>query len=80
MTERTLVIIKPDAVRRGLVGTVLARYDRFVKADHIRELAALWNTRTSEYPDGHYSVTMQPTLIAPLASGLLEIWDTPRNN
>ena len=27
MTERTLVIIKPDAVRRGLVGTVLARYE-----------------------------------------------------
>jgi len=58
----------------------IARYDRFVKADHIRELAALWNTRTSEYPDGHYSVTMQPTLIAPLASGLLEIWDAPRSN
>lgn len=27
MTERSLVLIKPDAVARGLVGTVLARYE-----------------------------------------------------
>lgn len=25
--ERTLVLIKPDAVRRGLAGTILARYE-----------------------------------------------------
>ena len=28
MTERTLVLIKPDAVRRGLVGEVLSRFER----------------------------------------------------
>lgn len=28
MIERTLVLIKPDAVRRGLVGEILARYER----------------------------------------------------
>lgn len=27
MTQRTLVLIKPDAVRRGLIGTILARYE-----------------------------------------------------
>lgn len=27
-TERTLVIIKPDAVRRGLVGEIIARFER----------------------------------------------------
>ena len=27
MTEQTLVLLKPDAVARGLVGTVLARYE-----------------------------------------------------
>ena len=27
MTQRTFVIIKPDAVRRGLVGEILARYE-----------------------------------------------------
>ena len=28
MSERTLVLIKPDAVRRGLVGEILARFER----------------------------------------------------
>ena len=28
MTERTLVLIKPDAVRRGLIGEVLSRIER----------------------------------------------------
>jgi nucleoside-diphosphate kinase len=28
VSERTLVLIKPDAVRRGLVGEVLSRYER----------------------------------------------------
>ena len=28
MTERTLVLIKPDAVRRGLVGEILSRFER----------------------------------------------------
>jgi nucleoside-diphosphate kinase len=28
VSERTLVLVKPDAVRRGLVGEVLARYER----------------------------------------------------
>lgn len=27
MSQRTLVLIKPDAVRRGLIGTILARYE-----------------------------------------------------
>lgn len=28
MSERTLVLIKPDAVRRGLVGEVISRFER----------------------------------------------------
>src|SRR3954447_24483460 len=28
LSERTLVLIKPDAVRRGLVGEVLSRFER----------------------------------------------------
>lgn len=28
MFERTLVLIKPDAVRRGLIGEILTRYER----------------------------------------------------
>jgi nucleoside-diphosphate kinase len=37
VSERTLVLVKPDAVRRGLVGEVLARFERkglaFVEMD-----------------------------------------------
>jgi nucleoside-diphosphate kinase len=37
VSERTLVLVKPDAVRRGLVGEVLARFERkgltFVELD-----------------------------------------------
>jgi nucleoside-diphosphate kinase len=28
VSERTLVLIKPDAVRRGLIGEILARFER----------------------------------------------------
>jgi len=28
VSERTFVLIKPDAVRRGLIGEILARYER----------------------------------------------------
>ena len=28
MTERTLVLVKPDAVDRGLIGVVVARFQR----------------------------------------------------
>nr|WP_312856619.1 nucleoside-diphosphate kinase [Phytoactinopolyspora halotolerans] len=28
MSERTLVLIKPDAVQRGLVGEIISRYER----------------------------------------------------
>ena len=28
MSERTLILIKPDAVKRGLVGEILARIER----------------------------------------------------
>ncbi|WP_228975137.1 nucleoside-diphosphate kinase [Streptomyces sp. DH12] len=28
MTERTLVLLKPDAVRRGLIGEIIGRFER----------------------------------------------------
>ncbi len=28
MTERTLIVIKPDGVRRGLIGEILSRFER----------------------------------------------------
>jgi pimeloyl-ACP methyl ester carboxylesterase len=53
----------------------IAEFDRFVKAEHIRELSRRWNAPASEYPEGHYSVTMQPTIIEPLVNNLLATWN-----
>jgi nucleoside-diphosphate kinase len=41
VTERTLVLLKPDAVRRGLVGEVLSRFERkglVLRAMELRQL------------------------------------------
>ncbi|GAB6147802.1 nucleoside-diphosphate kinase [Stetteria hydrogenophila] len=41
--ERTLVLIKPDGVRRGLVGEIISRFER--KGFKIKALKMLWMTR-----------------------------------
>lgn len=50
MTERTLVLVKPDAVRRGLIGEILARYERKGLTVEAAEL----RTATAEVLDQHY--------------------------
>jgi nucleoside-diphosphate kinase len=45
VSERTLVLLKPDAVRRGLVGQILARFER--KSLTIRAM------RFEQISDGH---------------------------
>lgn len=51
MTERTLVLIKPDAVRRGLVGEILARYER----KGLRIVALDLRTIDASLADAHYA-------------------------
>jgi nucleoside-diphosphate kinase len=41
--ERTFVMIKPDAVKRGLVGEIIARFER--KGFKIKALKMKWLTR-----------------------------------
>ena len=50
MTERTLVLVKPDGVRRGLVGEVLTRIERKGYAVVALELRTL----TREIAETHY--------------------------
>jgi nucleoside-diphosphate kinase len=54
-TERSLVLIKPDAVRRGLVGEILARFERkglVVEALELRTMdAALADQHYAEHVD-----------------------------
>jgi len=50
--ERTLVLVKPDGVRRGLIGEVIRRFEN--KGLRIRALKMLWMTR--EQAEEFYSV------------------------
>ena len=50
--EKTLVLVKPDGVRRGLVGEVISRFER--KGLKIRALKMLWMSR--EQAEEFYSV------------------------
>ncbi|MDN5571407.1 MAG: nucleoside-diphosphate kinase, partial [Propionibacteriaceae bacterium] len=51
MTERTLVLLKPDAVARGLAGTILARYE----AKGLSIVAMDLRTIDTALSDRHYA-------------------------
>ena len=62
MTERTLVLIKPDAVRRGLVGEVLSRFER--KGLSIDALVL--RTMDAALADQHYAEHLDKPFYPPL--------------
>lgn len=51
MSERTLVLIKPDAVKRGLVGEILSRFER----KGLQIVALDQRTASAELSDAHYA-------------------------
>lgn len=60
--ERTLVLIKPDAVRRALVGEVLRRFER----KGLRVIALEQRTIDAEMADRHYSEHVEKDFYPPL--------------
>ncbi len=52
MTERTLAIVKPDAVRRNLIGEIIRR----IEADGLRVAAARFLHMTKADAEGFYAV------------------------
>jgi nucleoside-diphosphate kinase len=62
MTERTLVLCKPDTVRRGLVGEVLRRYE----AKGLVIVAMDLRTITAEMADRHYAEHLDRAFYPPL--------------
>ena len=62
MTQRTLVLLKPDAVRRGLVGNVLSRFE----AKGLSIVALEFRTISPELADEHYAEHVERDFYPPL--------------
>ena len=62
MTQRTLVLIKPDAVRRGLVGSVLSRFE----AKGLSIVAMELRTIDAAQADAHYAEHVERDFYPPL--------------
>jgi nucleoside-diphosphate kinase len=60
--ERTLVLLKPDTVRRGLVGDVVGRYE----AKGLRLVAMELRTIDVETADTHYAEHVERDFYPPL--------------
>jgi len=62
MTQRTLVLFKPDAVSRGLVGGILARYE----AKGLRIVALELRAVDAALADQHYAEHVEKDFYPPL--------------
>jgi nucleoside-diphosphate kinase len=62
VSERTLVLVKPDAVRRGLIGEILGRYER----KGLRVVAMDLRVVDSALADAHYAEHVNKPFYPPL--------------
>ncbi|MFF1817579.1 nucleoside-diphosphate kinase [Kribbella sp. NPDC051587] len=62
MSQRTLVLLKPDTVRRGLVGEVLGRFE----AKGLSIVAMEFRTIDGEMADQHYAEHVERDFYPPL--------------
>ncbi len=62
MTQRTLVLLKPDTVRRGLIGAVLSRFE----SKGLTIVAMDQRTIGAELADRHYAEHVEKAFYPPL--------------
>lgn len=62
MAERTLVLIKPDAVRRGLMGEIISRFERKGLSFDAMEM----RTMDAALADAHYAEHVAKPFYPPL--------------
>ena len=62
MSQRTLVLLKPDAVRRGLVGNILSRFE----AKGLSVVAMEQRTIDTALADEHYADHVEKDFYPPL--------------
>ncbi|HHU38659.1 MAG TPA: nucleoside-diphosphate kinase [Propionibacterium sp.] len=71
MSEKSLVLIKPDGVARGLIGTVLARYEAKGLAIRAMELRTVDDALSDQHYAEHVERTFYPELRDFITSGPL---------
>lgn len=71
MTERTLLLIKPDGVRRGLVGEILARVERKGFRIVAAELRTIDQAMAEQHYAEHVGRPYFPPLLELITSGPL---------
>jgi nucleoside-diphosphate kinase len=71
MTQRTLVLLKPDAVRRGLVGQVLGRFEAKGLTLAAMELRTIDGAQADQHYAEHVERDFYPPLRAFITSGPL---------
>jgi nucleoside-diphosphate kinase len=71
VTQRTLVLVKPDAVRRGLVGEIVGRLERKGFAILALELRTLDRSIATQHYAEHDGKPFFPTLVDFITGGPL---------
>jgi nucleoside-diphosphate kinase len=71
VTQRTLVLVKPDAVRRGLVGEIVGRLERKGLAILALELRTLDRSTATQHYAEHDGKPFFPTLVDFITGGPL---------
>jgi nucleoside-diphosphate kinase len=69
MSQRTLVLLKPDAVRRGLVGNILARFEGKGLSVVALEMRTIDAAKADEHYAEHVEREFYPPLRAFVTSG-----------
>ena len=67
--ERTLVLLKPDAVQRGLIGELLARYEKRGLRIAAMKLATVTEAQAREHYAEHVNKGFFPGLLGFITSG-----------
>ena len=71
MTQRTLVLLKPDAVKRGLVGNILSRFEAKGLSIVAMEQRTIDGAKADEHYAEHVERDFYPPLRAFVTSGPL---------